>query len=333
MDQGSDYFDTRIGTSVSVSKVRVVPPNRSSLQRERAPFSSAGRASMKPGRKKSVERRLELIRLLDMRDMAGACDLNELAVGEVLGGLAAKFRPVAEWLDRLGRSVAAEENAAVALADDEQHRHFEERIFLPVRLLKHHLVDERRGPRPAWIFGTDQHARENIDIVLCNTRPSDEEGGHESAVAFRRLLHFGLEQRLDWLGRDGASVVFQADGVFQRQNRRRLGIVARKINREHAAERITDNRGARHAEAVEQGFRTAGEKIEAVAECPAWRICRSQAGPARRRDIPRPKVLRLCAPNSRRQSSCRGAARRSCHWQLQPERRPYTPCARIAPRS
>ena len=42
------------------------------------------------------------------------------------------------------RGVAAEEHAAVALADHQQHRHLQQVIFLPDRLVEHHLVHQRR---------------------------------------------------------------------------------------------------------------------------------------------------------------------------------------------
>jgi hypothetical protein len=42
-----------------------------------------------------------LLRLLDVREVAGVVDFNQLGIGDILGGLAAKFRPIAERLDRL----------------------------------------------------------------------------------------------------------------------------------------------------------------------------------------------------------------------------------------
>ena len=65
--------------------------------------------------------------------MAGTLDSHELRVGNVFGGLASKFGPMAESRNLLRLGIAAEEDRAVALSDDKQDRHFQKRIFLPDR--------------------------------------------------------------------------------------------------------------------------------------------------------------------------------------------------------
>ena len=65
-----------------------------------------------------------------MRDVAGLVDFDQLAVRKILERVAAEHRPVAEGLDRRGRGIATEEHAAVALADDEKHRHLQQAILV-----------------------------------------------------------------------------------------------------------------------------------------------------------------------------------------------------------
>src|SRR5258705_5828621 len=108
-------------------------------------------ASAKPGRQERREGSIEFVRLFDVRDVTGFGDFDQLAVRQILERFAAEHRPVAERLDRVGRGVAAEEDAAVALADDEQDRHLQQMGFVAERVVGRNVLSEGREPGPTGV--------------------------------------------------------------------------------------------------------------------------------------------------------------------------------------
>src|SRR5271156_290335 len=166
-------------------------------------------ASAQSSRKEIGHRSFEFVGLFYVRHVSRQGYFDQLSVWQILNRFAPQHGPIAERFYRFGGGIAAEEYAAIALADDEQHRHFEQRVFLPVWLLEHHLVGKGRCHRPPRIFGAQKHSRKNVDIVLCGRRPTDEEALHEGVVALGRLRHLGLKERLDRLWCDSAAVVFK----------------------------------------------------------------------------------------------------------------------------
>jgi hypothetical protein len=60
----------------------------------------------------------------------GAFDFDKLSIQKFHDSSATERRPVAERFDILGFGVAAEEDAAVALADDQQYGHREQAKFM-----------------------------------------------------------------------------------------------------------------------------------------------------------------------------------------------------------
>ena len=75
---------------------------------------------------------------------------------------------------------------------------------------------------------------------------------HEGSIAVRSLRHLGRKKRRERLRRNRAAIVFEPDRIFENKRSGHVRIGACKIDREHAAERVADDRSALDAQRVQQ---------------------------------------------------------------------------------
>jgi hypothetical protein len=79
---------------------------------------------------------------------------------------------------------------------------------MPDLPVENHQTDEHGRPRPSRVFRAQQQARKDIDIVLRDRPPTNEEGRREGATRLPGLRQLGLNERLGRLGWNGAAGSF-----------------------------------------------------------------------------------------------------------------------------
>lgn len=85
--------------------------------------------------------RIGLLRLLDVREVAGVVDFDQLRIGDIVRGLTAELRPISERLDGFGRGVTAKKTLRSFCPTVSTTGMF--RRLVAYRLVEDHVVGQR----------------------------------------------------------------------------------------------------------------------------------------------------------------------------------------------